>query len=372
MRNHRRPTPTPPPPTSVRAGSEVHLDEWVAPEVADEHGFLRAGIILEWMDVVGVLAASRHCGRPVVTASIDGMELRDPIRTGERVAMTARVAYTSDHSVGVSVTMDHDDARSIVPRPTLEAYMTFVPVDRRGDAVAVPQFSPETPAERARFREGQLRREFRRRLQASATATAPVPDAAAIIDAEVPERDRPLILREWMARLPRYLRMPWERTDAQTPRTRSRSYMHKIEPVRLSALNFHGTLYGGTLMRWSEVSANLSARAYADGAAVRCTGLHGLTFLRPVERDRFVHLRSVVVHTGDRTMTVLVSVQSEDPTKGLYIENLRAFFTYAPLDASVGAAPLECHSDEERALFEEVEKRIALQRRLVPAHERAA
>jgi acyl-CoA hydrolase len=305
-----------------------------------------------------------------VTASIDGMELRDPIRSGERVAMTSRVAYTSEHSVGVSVTMEHDDARSSVPRPTLEAYMTFVPVDGQGGAVAVPQFSPETPVERARFREGQLRREFRRRLQAN--AAAPVPEAVDIIDQEVPERDRPLLLREWMARLPRYLRMPWERTDAQLPRTRSRSYMHKIEPVRLSALNFHGTLYGGTLMRWSEVSANLSARAYADGAAVRCTGLHGLTFLRPVERDRFVHLRSVVVHTGGRTLTILVSVQSEDPTKGLYIENLRAFFTYAPLEASVGVAPLDCHSDEERALFDEVEKRIALQRRLVPAQERAA
>ncbi len=367
MRQNRRDTPLP---TLVRAGSEVHLDEWVAPEVADEQGILRAGIILEWMDVVGVLAASRHCGRPVVTASIDGMELRDPIRTGERVAMTARVAYTSAHSVGVSVTMDHDDAHSSPPRPTLEAYMTFVPLDRRGRAVGVPQFSPETPSEQARFREGQLRREFRRRLQSG--GSKPTADAVELLDGEVPERDRPLLLREWMARLPRYLRMPWERTDAQAPRTPSRSYMHKIEPVRLSALNFHGTLYGGTLMRWSEASANLSARAYADGAPVRCTGLHGLTFLRPVERDRFVHLRSVVVHTAGPTLTSLVSVQSEDPTKGQYIENLRAFFTYAPLDPAAGVAPLECQSDEERALFAEVDKRLALQRRLATTQERAA
>ena len=37
-------------------GSQVHLDEWVAPDIADERGFLRAGKILEWMDVVGVVA----------------------------------------------------------------------------------------------------------------------------------------------------------------------------------------------------------------------------------------------------------------------------------------------------------------------------
>jgi CheY-like chemotaxis protein len=47
----------------------------------------------------------RYRGLPVVTASIEGTELRAPIRVGERVAMTARVAYTSQRSVGVSVSM---------------------------------------------------------------------------------------------------------------------------------------------------------------------------------------------------------------------------------------------------------------------------
>jgi acyl-CoA hydrolase len=48
-------------------GSHVHLDEWVAPDAADDRGFLRAGKVLEWMDVVGVVAATRHCRKPVVT-----------------------------------------------------------------------------------------------------------------------------------------------------------------------------------------------------------------------------------------------------------------------------------------------------------------
>lgn len=80
----------------------------------------------------------------------------------------------------------------------------------------------------------------------------------------------------------------------------------------------------------------------------------------------------MIVHSAGSSLTSLVSVQSEDPTKGQYIENLRAFFTYVPHDAAVRVAPLECQGDDERALFEEVERRIALQRRLVPAHARAA
>src|SRR5437879_11726469 len=96
-----------PQPEEGRPGPEAHLDEWVAPDIADELGFLRAGKILEWMDVVGVLAATRHCRRPVVTASVDAMELRHPIKVGERVTMTAEVAYTSPRSRGVCAAMTH-------------------------------------------------------------------------------------------------------------------------------------------------------------------------------------------------------------------------------------------------------------------------
>ncbi len=98
------------------ARPEAHLDEWVAPDIADERGFLRAGKIFEWMDVVGVLTATRHARHPVVTASVDGMQLREPIRIGERVTMTAAVGHTSRASIGVSVSMTHG-----LPRPSAPA-----------------------------------------------------------------------------------------------------------------------------------------------------------------------------------------------------------------------------------------------------------
>lgn len=342
----------------VRSGSEVHLDEWVSPDVTDGNGLLQTGKLLEWMDVIGVVAATRHCRQPVVTASIDGMELREPVRLGDRVSMTARVAYTSTHSVGVSVTTTTVRAGVETERPTLEAYMTFVPLDRRGRPLEVPRFVPDSPDEQARFHEGEQRRAFRRKLESGELGfegERPAPN-------EMAAHEWPMFLRAWMSRLPRHLQLPWARNGRA--QRRQRSYIHKIEPVRLGALNFHGTAYGGTMMVWSEVSANLSARAYADGAAMRCTGLHGLNFLRPVERDRFVHIRSVVVHTSGTSLTVLVSVTSEDAVQGSQLENLRAFFTYAPLDPWTRIAPVEQENDEERALFEEVELRLALQRTL--------
>jgi acyl-CoA hydrolase len=339
-----------------RPGSEVHLDEWVSPHICDPDGYLKPGKVLEWMDVVGVLAATRHCRRPVVTASVDGVELRDPIHVGEHIALRASVAYTSERSIGIRAAMSTSGPDALPAREVLTAYMTFVGLDESGKPTVVPQMRPETPAERAHFREGQLRREFRRKLERGELSeggpSAPFP--------EVSEQDRPVLVRELLKMIPWNVRLPWER-PVGPPRAPDHSYVHTIEPVLLSDINFHGTLYGGKLMRWLETNAQLSARAYLGGKPARMVGLHGLTFMRPVQRHVFVHIRSMVVHAEPHSLTVLVSVEAEDPIAGEYVETLKAFLTYAPSEPSVRVSPLQCSSEEERALFKEVSHRLALQ-----------
>jgi acyl-CoA hydrolase len=337
-------------PTPAR---DVHLDEWVAPDVCDERGHLRPGKILEWMDVVGVLAATRHCRRPVVTASVDGLRLRHPVRVGERVTMTAAIGHTSERSMGVSVAMTHGLPRDEQPPSAVQGYATFVTLDEAGKALAVPQFIPESPVEVARFREGSLRREFRQKLASGQLPGLPE------LPANASPWERIVLIREVLKALP--LRMPWERGDLSRGRSRRDSYVHKIEPVRASKLNFHGTLYGGTLMRWLESAASLSAQAYAGGAPVQLAALHGLTFLRPVQKHVFVHIRCTVAHVAAPALTVFASVQAEDPLDGTYEDTLRAFLTYSCADGT--RLPLfECAGDDERALFTEVEQRLALQR----------
>ncbi len=345
---------------SPQHGSTVHLDQWVTPTIADERGYLRAGQVLEWMDVVGVLAAARHCRKPVVTVSVDGMVMRDPIRVGERVTMTAALAHTSERSIGVSVSMTYGRPLDESARPVLDAYMSFVAVDQNGVPDRVPQFVPQAPAEVARFREGNLRREFRRKL-ASGAKDVPVP-----AEGQATDRETALYIREFLKSFPRSVRFPWDRAERKAAQGRAGSYVHTIEPVQTRTLNFHGTLYGGTLMRWIESSASLSARAYLHGEPPRMIGLHGLTFLRSVPPNRFVHIQSVVVHTTGDSLTVLVQVHSEDPVGGEHEETLRAFFTYAAVQADTAPPPLVCSTDEERAIFDEVERRLALQRLVEP------
>jgi hypothetical protein len=62
-------------------------------------------------------------------------------------------------------------------------------------------------------------------------------------------------------------------------------------------------------------------------------------------------------------MTVLVNVQTEDPLTGALSDTVRAFVSYSPVEpGSVPVAAVERTNDEDRALYEEVEHRLALQR----------
>jgi acyl-CoA hydrolase len=339
----------------VQTPVEAHLDEWVSPQQCDERGHLRAGQILEWMDVVGALAAARHARRAVVTASVDGVELAEPISLGERVTMTAQIAYTSERSMGVAVTMTHGTP-GMTHRATLQGWMTFVAVNEEGQSVPVPPVMAESAQARARYREGVMRREFRSKLLRGELTSDPI---ALPQDSE----ERRLLVRELLKNLPR-LRWPWEAGQAQAARSREDSYVHTIMMVRSDSLNFHGTLYGGVAMRWLENNAQLSARAYLGGAPVRCSGLHGLTFLKPARSHTFVHLRAMVVHVEDEQLTVLVTVESERPSDGAVVETLRAFLSYEPSIPNTKIPKLECHSEAELEIEREVGHRLALQRSL--------
>jgi acyl-CoA hydrolase len=92
--------------------------------------------------------------------------------------------------------------------------------------------------------------------------------------------------------------------------------------------------------------------------------LHGLNFIRPVRKHVFVHIRAAIAHAASDSLTAIVTVDAEQPLAGEQQETLRAFLTYAPIDSRVGIPPLECVGDDEKAAYEEVQHRLALQRSL--------
>ncbi len=151
----------------VRA-SQVTTTQIVLPNDTNQLGNLLGGTLMHWIDIVGAIAAQRHCGMVCVTASVDELSFHHPVKLGEVVTLLASVnrAFRTSMEVGVQVTA-HGNAQ-LPERRANSAYLTFVAIDSDGIPQDVSAVEPETEDERRRFDEALQRRTIRlnRRRQA--------------------------------------------------------------------------------------------------------------------------------------------------------------------------------------------------------------
>lgn len=133
------------------------------PQDANVLGHVFGGAIMSIMDKCAAVAAIRHARRACVTASVDRIDFREPVRVGDLVVMRASVNFAGRTSMEIGVRVETEDMISGVRRHTNSCYLTFVAVDRSGRPVTVPQVVPETEEEKRRFEAAKERR--RRRLE---------------------------------------------------------------------------------------------------------------------------------------------------------------------------------------------------------------
>jgi len=137
--------------------SFVSMTELVLPNDTNTLNNLMGGRLMHWMDIVSAIAAQKHSNRIVVTASVDNISFRHPIRLGNVVTLKAKVtrAFSSSMEVRIDVTAEDIPSASLIESNS--AYFTFVAVDQLGRPIDVPEVEPETDEEKAMY-EGALRR----------------------------------------------------------------------------------------------------------------------------------------------------------------------------------------------------------------------
>jgi acyl-CoA hydrolase len=124
-------------------------------------GVLFGGVVMQWIDICGGVAAMRHAGGPVVTASIDRLDFLSPIRVGDIVILQAQVNFVHKTSMEVGCRVETEDPRTRERRYTTQAYLTFVAVDAKGRPCEVPPLVLETDDDRRRHARAAERRAFR-------------------------------------------------------------------------------------------------------------------------------------------------------------------------------------------------------------------
>ena len=131
--------------------------EIVLPNDTNNLGNLMGGRLLHWMDIAAAISSHRHCGRIVVTASVNNVSFAEAIPRGSIVTLEAKVsrAFKSSMEVFVDVWMEHNSFKT--KKKCNEAIYTFVAVDQLGSPIEVPEIIPETEVEKERY-DGALRR----------------------------------------------------------------------------------------------------------------------------------------------------------------------------------------------------------------------
>ena len=137
--------------------SVVIMTEIVLPNDTNTFGNLMGGRLMYWMDIAAALAAMKHSGAPVVTASVDNISFENPIKLGNVVHIEAKVTRAFSTSMEVHLNVWGEDAIQQYKYKSNEAYYTFVALDPNGKPRKTNQLIAETPAELTLF-EGALRR----------------------------------------------------------------------------------------------------------------------------------------------------------------------------------------------------------------------
>jgi acyl-CoA hydrolase len=138
--------------------SLTEMTELVLPQHSNVLGTAFGGTVLAWIDVAGAICAQRHSGFVSVTASIDQVKFTAPIKVGDVVVLTARMNAAFRTSVEVEVEVQVEDRATQARRLCVDAFMTFVAVDEKGQPTEVPQLLCESADDERRSHEAKERR----------------------------------------------------------------------------------------------------------------------------------------------------------------------------------------------------------------------
>jgi acyl-CoA hydrolase len=145
--------------------STSEIVEIVLPNDANLLGNMLGGRVMHLIDIAGALAANRHSNSHVVTASVDYLDFRFPIRVGEWIVLKSSVNRVFSTSMEVGVKVFAENILTGERRHTSTAYVTFVALDANHQPHRVPPLLLETDDERRRFREAGERRRLRLQMR---------------------------------------------------------------------------------------------------------------------------------------------------------------------------------------------------------------
>lgn len=133
------------------------MNEIVLPNDTNVFGNLMGGRLMYWMDIAAGITAVKHCNAPCMTASVDNLSFKNPIKLGNVVRIESKITRAFNTSMEIHLKVWGEDNLHQYRYESNEAYFTFVALDPNNKPRPVPAVIPETEEEKLLF-EGALRR----------------------------------------------------------------------------------------------------------------------------------------------------------------------------------------------------------------------
>jgi acyl-CoA hydrolase len=145
--------------------SRVAMTEIVMPADTNQYDHVWGGRVMALIDKAAAIAAMRHSRTNVVTASVDGLAFRAPVRLGHILRLHAAVNAAFDSSMEVGVKVVSEDPLTGKQAHCCSAYVTMVSLDPVGRPARVPRLRVSTAEEKRRARDAGRRRRERLRVR---------------------------------------------------------------------------------------------------------------------------------------------------------------------------------------------------------------
>lgn len=253
---------------------------------------IRIGKLLEDLDALAGTIAYKHCcnedgtTRPLllVTASVDKMVLKTPIRVDIDLTIVGAVVWVGNSSMEIQLqvtqSMDTDDSNV-----ALEANFTFVARhSKTGKSAPVNQIKPETEKEKLLWEAADKRNKMRRNRRGQHK-----------IDAASGDKDKDASrLNALLSEGRVFCDLP-ALADRDSILIRDTCLWNSFicQPQQR---NIHGRIFGGFLMRRAFELAFSTTYAFA-GVAPHFLEVDHVDFVRPVDVGNFLRLKSCVLYT---------------------------------------------------------------------------
>ena len=110
--------------------SETHVFKVVFPNTTNHHNTMFGGKVMEMMDEVAFMTATRFARKSFVTVSCDRIDFKNPIPADTLVELIGKVKYVGNTSLKVSIDVFVEDMYNESREKAVSGDFTLVAIDK--------------------------------------------------------------------------------------------------------------------------------------------------------------------------------------------------------------------------------------------------